>query len=175
VKSENQTLTDEEQGWKWWIRFVIVPLIAGGGFIAVVADLNRSPGLEDEPQLPTATSAVQGSLPIKVMPADTTEKHARSSEALVPEGTVKANLENVSERFSRVVTEQLSATTFGPNSDLINDLDAANFEIEEFIFGLEEEFGIKIERMQTYVYETHSLRLRTLGEWYAYVVNRLQD
>ncbi len=36
-------MSDSEHGWKWWVRFVIVPLIGGGGVIAIVAAFISSP------------------------------------------------------------------------------------------------------------------------------------
>ena len=29
------TVEEKEKGWKWWIRFVLVPIVAGGGIIAL--------------------------------------------------------------------------------------------------------------------------------------------
>lgn len=37
-------MADIEAGHKWWLRYVVVPLIGGGGIVAVVvALLNRLP------------------------------------------------------------------------------------------------------------------------------------
>src|SRR5437868_1801870 len=37
-------MADLEQGWRWWLRFIVVPLLAGSGVTAVViAFINRAP------------------------------------------------------------------------------------------------------------------------------------
>ena len=36
-------MPDEEIGWKWWIRYVVVPLIGGGGIIAIIVALLAGP------------------------------------------------------------------------------------------------------------------------------------
>jgi hypothetical protein len=47
----------DETGLRWWIRYALVPLIGGGGLVAVlVAVINRQPP-------PVARQAVQNSTP----------------------------------------------------------------------------------------------------------------
>ncbi|WP_152532174.1 hypothetical protein [Leptolyngbya sp. Heron Island J] len=35
--------TDNEQGYKWWLRYVVVPLFGGGGVIAIIVALLTRP------------------------------------------------------------------------------------------------------------------------------------
>ena len=47
--------SDTEQGYKWWIRYVVVPLIGGGGLIAIIVALLDRPTI---PPLPTPIPAI---------------------------------------------------------------------------------------------------------------------
>jgi hypothetical protein len=41
-------MADTETGLKWWVRYVIVPLIAGGGLVAIIVALLKPP--DDRPR-----------------------------------------------------------------------------------------------------------------------------
>lgn len=38
-------MADEESGYKWWLRYVLIPLVGGGGLVAVVVTAISRPGV----------------------------------------------------------------------------------------------------------------------------------
>jgi len=63
-------MTESEHGLKWWLRFVIVPLIGGGGLIAIVV------AVIDRPTQPTPVPILKGSLYNETqLPQDSSKQH----------------------------------------------------------------------------------------------------
>lgn len=57
-------MPDSEAGYKWWVRYVVVPLIGGGGLIALfVAYLNRPPALATSATVAAPATASPSLLP----------------------------------------------------------------------------------------------------------------
>jgi len=57
-------MSDSEAGWKWWIRYVIVPLLASGGVVAIFIASLRKPSLQPSTTAPQTSgiSEVQTSV-----------------------------------------------------------------------------------------------------------------
>jgi hypothetical protein len=52
---QSQAMAEEEKGAKWWFRYVIVPIIGGGGAIAVITAYIAKPS-ESTPATSTVTA-----------------------------------------------------------------------------------------------------------------------
>jgi hypothetical protein len=55
-------MAEEEKGAKWWFRYVIVPIIGGGGIIALISSHN---GQSPAPQPPTQLGSQDSTQPAK--------------------------------------------------------------------------------------------------------------
>ena len=58
---------DEEKGYKWWLRYVVIPLIGGGGVIALIVALLSQP---QPPVVPTPTYATDAAISIEDFPGE---------------------------------------------------------------------------------------------------------
>jgi len=73
------------------------------------------------------------------------------------------------ERVSRIIVDQLgvSLEEIRPESSFIDDLGADSLDIVELVMAMEEEFDIEIP-------DEDAERIRTIGDAYAYVRERLE-
>lgn len=74
---------EKEAGWKWWLRFVIVPLIGSGGIIGLFLGLRQPAKAPSEPsaQMSRSASNQTEDIPQKNKPAEShRETKAHASE-----------------------------------------------------------------------------------------------
>jgi hypothetical protein len=86
-------MADNESGLKWWMRYVIVPIIGGGGVIAVVVAVMEKPGV---PPSISDHGSVTDKAPFKEpekpeQPPVLTNKPPENMEFLALSGTVGAD------------------------------------------------------------------------------------
>ena len=66
-------MSKAETGARWWIRYVVVPLIGGGGVVAIVVALVQKSDPVPHPRQPTASQATPSPAPV-VKPAKESER-----------------------------------------------------------------------------------------------------
>jgi hypothetical protein len=60
-------MTDSEDGYKWWLRYIIVPLVGGGGLVALlvaVIDKPSPPSIVTPVTTPTSSSQTNAVAPV---------------------------------------------------------------------------------------------------------------
>ena len=84
-------MAELESGLRWWIRYVIVPIVAGGGVIAIVVSVLRS----EQKQEPTKLSAPSTAALPSVQPAPQSLQ-GHLTVAVSPD-TIGIKIENLAE------------------------------------------------------------------------------
>jgi hypothetical protein len=83
-------MSEQETGFKWWIRYVIVPMIGGGGIIAIVVAIL---GIPPKPTVskadPTKNEAITTPLSVVTTDPQKSNAPAQSPSPLQPQQSVK--------------------------------------------------------------------------------------
>jgi hypothetical protein len=64
MASEN----NNEHGWKWWLRYIVVPLIGGGGLVAVIVALISHSPLPTPPERQVVAPVVEAQWAMSLQP-----------------------------------------------------------------------------------------------------------
>ncbi len=61
-------MAEHESGWRWWLRYIVMPLVGSGGVIAIVVALVSRPMVRVRTETKPNPPAVSGDLPSKLTP-----------------------------------------------------------------------------------------------------------